>query len=107
MRVFVGTMAAIGAAVGVFAFARSRGASSLFSLAHGETPAWEKLMNSVCYHPPFRRPPCWTMSAFWMSSFQRPLRYIAPPPPKTMTREWQEAATERSREEKINPISGE
>jgi len=54
MRVTLGTLAAIGSAIAVFAFARSR----------------------------------------------------APPPPKTMTREWQEAATERSREENINPISG-
>jgi hypothetical protein len=42
MRVFVGTLAAIGAAVAVFAFARSRGASSLASLAHGHNAGLEE-----------------------------------------------------------------
>ncbi|TRM61245.1 cytochrome c oxidase subunit IV family [Schizophyllum amplum] len=30
----------------------------------------------------------------------------APEPPKTMTTEWQEAETERAKEQKINPITG-
>jgi cytochrome c oxidase subunit 4 len=30
----------------------------------------------------------------------------APPPPKTLTKEWEEATNERAREMKINPISG-
>jgi len=31
---------------------------------------------------------------------------IAPPPPKTITKEWEEASNERAKELKINPISG-
>ncbi|KDQ16214.1 hypothetical protein BOTBODRAFT_173126 [Botryobasidium botryosum FD-172 SS1] len=34
------------------------------------------------------------------------VRSAAPPPPKTITKEWQEAATERGREQKLNPITG-
>jgi cytochrome c oxidase subunit 4 len=30
----------------------------------------------------------------------------APPPPKTITKEWEEASNERAKELKINPISG-
>ncbi|KAH0826939.1 COX4, subunit IV of cytochrome c oxidase [Lanmaoa asiatica] len=30
----------------------------------------------------------------------------APPPPKTLTREWQEASNERGREQKMDPMSG-
>jgi hypothetical protein len=30
----------------------------------------------------------------------------APPPPKTITREWEEAANERAKEMNLNPISG-
>ncbi|KAH7924753.1 COX4, subunit IV of cytochrome c oxidase [Leucogyrophana mollusca] len=33
-------------------------------------------------------------------------RSLAPPPPKTITREWEEASNERAREQKMNPISG-
>lgn len=31
---------------------------------------------------------------------------VAPPPPKTLTREWQEASNERAREQKLDPITG-
>jgi cytochrome c oxidase subunit 4 len=31
---------------------------------------------------------------------------IAPPPPRTITKEWEEAATERAKEMNINPITG-
>ncbi|KAF9532833.1 COX4, subunit IV of cytochrome c oxidase [Crepidotus variabilis] len=31
---------------------------------------------------------------------------ISPPPPKTMTKEWQEASNERAKEMKLNPITG-
>ncbi|KZT19308.1 cytochrome c oxidase subunit IV [Neolentinus lepideus HHB14362 ss-1] len=34
------------------------------------------------------------------------VRQLGGPPPKTMTREWQEASNERAKEQKINPISG-
>jgi len=34
------------------------------------------------------------------------IRSQAPPPPRTMTREWQEAMNERSLEKKHNPITG-
>lgn len=34
------------------------------------------------------------------------IRARAPPPPRTMTREWQEAMNERSLEKKHNPITG-
>ncbi|KAG6329663.1 hypothetical protein ID866_9427 [Astraeus odoratus] len=34
------------------------------------------------------------------------IRASAPPPPKTLTREWEEASNERAREAKLNPISG-
>jgi len=34
------------------------------------------------------------------------VRSGAPPPPRTMTREWQEAMNERAREKKHNPITG-
>lgn len=30
----------------------------------------------------------------------------APPPPRTITKEWEDAATERAKEMKINPIHG-
>ncbi|VDB82753.1 unnamed protein product [Peniophora sp. CBMAI 1063] len=33
-------------------------------------------------------------------------RSLAPPPPKTMSKEWQEASNERAKEMRINPISG-
>ncbi|KAI0270260.1 cytochrome c oxidase subunit IV [Russula aff. rugulosa BPL654] len=33
-------------------------------------------------------------------------RSVAPPPPKTITKEWEEASNERAKELKINPISG-
>jgi cytochrome c oxidase subunit 4 len=32
--------------------------------------------------------------------------FIAPPPPKTLTKEWEEATNVRAREMNINPISG-
>src|ERR1700691_3056242 len=32
--------------------------------------------------------------------------FIAPPPPKTLTKEWQEASNERAIEQKMNPITG-
>ncbi|PWN25255.1 COX4-domain-containing protein [Jaminaea rosea] len=34
------------------------------------------------------------------------MRQFAPPPPKTMTKEYQEQSNERAREDKINPITG-
>ncbi|KAG7544253.1 hypothetical protein FFLO_03366 [Filobasidium floriforme] len=34
------------------------------------------------------------------------IRSSAPAPPKTMTKEWQEASTEMAKEQKINPITG-
>ncbi|KAG9226503.1 hypothetical protein CCMSSC00406_0005830 [Pleurotus cornucopiae] len=34
------------------------------------------------------------------------LRQIAPPPPKTLTKEWEEASNERAIEQKMNPITG-
>ncbi|KAA1469312.1 cytochrome c oxidase subunit IV [Dentipellis sp. KUC8613] len=34
------------------------------------------------------------------------LRSLAPPPPRTLTKEWEEATNERAKELKINPISG-
>ncbi|KAH9987467.1 cytochrome c oxidase subunit IV family, partial [Russula compacta] len=34
------------------------------------------------------------------------IRAIAPPSPKTLTKEWEEATNERAKELKINPISG-
>ncbi|KAF7793194.1 hypothetical protein EIP86_004303 [Pleurotus ostreatoroseus] len=34
------------------------------------------------------------------------VRSKAPPPPKTMTKEWQEASNERALEQKMNPITG-
>jgi len=33
-------------------------------------------------------------------------RSIAPPPPKTISKEWEEAANERALEQKLNPITG-
>ncbi|KAF5378357.1 hypothetical protein D9615_008744 [Tricholomella constricta] len=33
-------------------------------------------------------------------------RALAPPAPKTLTKEWEEASNERAREMKINPITG-
>ncbi|KAH9950230.1 COX4, subunit IV of cytochrome c oxidase [Amylocystis lapponica] len=33
-------------------------------------------------------------------------RSLAPPPPKTINKEWEEAANERALEQKMNPISG-
>ena len=32
--------------------------------------------------------------------------FLAPPPPKTLTREWQEASNERAREQRSDPITG-
>lgn len=34
------------------------------------------------------------------------IKSFAAPPPKTLTKEWQEASNERAREQKMNPISG-
>lgn len=34
------------------------------------------------------------------------VRSRAPPPPKTLTREWQEASNERAREQRSDPITG-
>jgi len=34
------------------------------------------------------------------------IRSISPPPPKTITKEWEEAANERAKEMKLNPITG-
>ncbi|KAF8126025.1 cytochrome c oxidase subunit IV family [Boletus edulis] len=34
------------------------------------------------------------------------VRSRAPPPPKTLSREWQEASNERAREQKLDPITG-
>ena len=31
---------------------------------------------------------------------------VAPPPPKTISKEWEEASNERALEQKMNPISG-
>ena len=33
-------------------------------------------------------------------------RFVAAPPPKTLTKEWQEASNERALEMKLNPITG-
>jgi cytochrome c oxidase subunit 4 len=35
------------------------------------------------------------------------IRSQAPPPPKTMTKEWQEAMNEKAKEDNLNPITGE
>ena len=32
--------------------------------------------------------------------------FVAPPPPKTLTREWQEASNDRAREQNLDPITG-
>lgn len=40
-------------------------------------------------------------SALWAVA-----RSSANPPPKTLTKEWEQAATEKAREAKINPITG-
>jgi len=34
------------------------------------------------------------------------IREFAPPPPRTITKEWEEASNERAREAKLNPITG-
>ncbi|KAF8263572.1 cytochrome c oxidase subunit IV-domain-containing protein [Lactarius quietus] len=34
------------------------------------------------------------------------IRSVAPPPPRTITKEWEEASNERAKELKINPITG-
>jgi cytochrome c oxidase subunit 4 len=34
------------------------------------------------------------------------IQSFAPPPPKTLTKEWQEASNERAIEQKMNPITG-
>ncbi|KAF7976754.1 hypothetical protein HWV62_5742 [Athelia sp. TMB] len=34
------------------------------------------------------------------------IRAISPPPPRTITKEWEEAANERAKELKLNPITG-
>ncbi|KAN0076747.1 COX4, subunit IV of cytochrome c oxidase [Tylopilus felleus] len=34
------------------------------------------------------------------------VRLRSPPPPKTLSREWQEASNERGREQKLDPITG-
>jgi len=34
------------------------------------------------------------------------IKSTSPPPPKTMTKEWQEASNERAKEMKLNPITG-
>lgn len=34
------------------------------------------------------------------------IRHFASPPPKTMTKEYQDAMTEKAREANLNPISG-
>ncbi|KIJ59691.1 hypothetical protein HYDPIDRAFT_140281 [Hydnomerulius pinastri MD-312] len=34
------------------------------------------------------------------------IRSLSPPPPRTITREWEEASNERAIEQKLNPISG-
>lgn len=36
----------------------------------------------------------------------RTIIFVAAPPPKTLTKEWQEASNEYARENKINPITG-
>ncbi|KAG6889847.1 hypothetical protein C0992_003826 [Termitomyces sp. T32_za158] len=33
-------------------------------------------------------------------------RYFAPPPPKTISKEWEEATNARALEMKLNPITG-
>ena len=35
-----------------------------------------------------------------------PFPFAAPPPPKTVTKEWEEAMTERAREHNMDPING-
>jgi cytochrome c oxidase subunit 4 len=34
------------------------------------------------------------------------IRSVAPPPPRTITKEWEEASNERAKEHKMNPITG-
>ncbi|KAF7330881.1 hypothetical protein MVEN_02427600 [Mycena venus] len=34
------------------------------------------------------------------------IRHVSPPPPKTLSKEWQEAMNERAIEQKMNPITG-
>lgn len=46
------------------------------------------------------------MCALLRSLSTYPGRLTAPPPPKTVTKEWQEAANERAKEMNINPIHG-
>jgi hypothetical protein len=45
---------------------------------------------------------------FSLCVFFSPMIYghTAPPPPKTITKEWEEASNERAKELKINPITG-
>lgn len=42
----------------------------------------------------------------YLALFDEMLMIVAPPPPKTMTREWQEATNARLKELGIEPISG-
>ena len=41
-------------------------------------------------------------SSIWMFTFSP-----APPPPKTISKEWEEASNQRALEQKMNPISGQ
>lgn len=43
--------------------------------------------------------------ALWASQVIH-LVLVAPPPPRTITKEWEEASNERAKEHKMNPISG-
>ena len=47
-----------------------------------------------------------TSLSLFMMYLMTHLTRTAPPPPKTITKEWEEASNERAKELKINPITG-
>ena len=59
-----------------------------FGLSHLLPKAFDRIRN-----------PTWT-------DFDSSLAFSAPAPPKTMTKEWQEASTAAAKEANINPITG-
>lgn len=78
MKVLLGTLAGVAAAGAVFIAVRSFGTYSVF------------------------------YSIVWPSSRGTLTRFCraAPPPPKSISKEWEEASNERALEQKMNPISG-
>jgi cytochrome c oxidase subunit 4 len=48
----------------------------------------------------------WVLRQYSIHFYKSRLMIVTPPPPRTLTREWQEAATERMKELGIEPISG-